>query len=203
MGKQELGQELFCRNVPGMTAQLQKYTVGIAGCGGTGSNVAVALTRAGIGELILVDGDLVELSNLNRQYFFQSDVGKSKAYALAAHLKNINPDIRLDIHNQMIESSQVAQLFSKANLLIEAFDIAQSKKFLLNAWCRAFPNRPVVSGNGLSGVGKTAECVIRQMGQIWFCGDGTSNMMEGLCAPRVALVANMQANLAIELLLEE
>ncbi len=80
---------LFQRNVPGSTEILNASCVGIAGCGGLGSNAAVALTRAGVGRLILADLDIVELSNLNRQYFFQDDVGQFKAEALAEHLKAI------------------------------------------------------------------------------------------------------------------
>ena len=89
-------QKLFERNVPGTLEILQKSTVGIAGCGGLGSNAAVSLVRAGIGKLILADHDVVEESNLNRQYYFQSDIGKKKVEALTYHLKAINPEIKLE-----------------------------------------------------------------------------------------------------------
>ena len=90
---------IFDRNVPGTTEKLAVVTVGIAGCGGLGSNAAVALARAGVGRLILVDHDRVELSNLNRQHYFQSDIGKAKVEALGLHLRAINPAIALEQHD--------------------------------------------------------------------------------------------------------
>jgi sulfur carrier protein ThiS adenylyltransferase len=82
--------KLFERNVPGSTAILQKSVVAIAGCGGLGSNAAVSLVRAGIGKLIITDPDIVEESNLNRQYYFLSDIGVKKVKVLTAHLKANN-----------------------------------------------------------------------------------------------------------------
>jgi sulfur carrier protein ThiS adenylyltransferase len=62
--------------------RLIEFRIGIAGCGGLGSNCAVALSRVGIGRLILVDFDVVELSNLNRQYYFRDQIGLLKTEAL-------------------------------------------------------------------------------------------------------------------------
>lgn len=193
---------LFERNVPGTTEVLQQKTVGIAGCGGLGSNAAVALVRAGIGRLILADHDRVEASNLNRQYFFQSDIGKPKVAALADHLRGIHPQIALELIDKALSAETVASTFESADLLIEAFDRAEAKQWLLEAWCRAFPTRPVVAASGLSGYGKSETIGVRSAGHIHVCGDEQSDMSEGLCAPRVAMVANLQANVAIELLLE-
>lgn len=195
-------KELFKRNVPGVTEILQRATVGIAGCGGLGSNAAVALVRAGIGTLILADFDLVEESNLNRQYYFQSDIGKNKTEALAAHCRAINPDVGCVTIQERLGPSNVAGLFAQADLLIEAFDRAESKAWLIEAWRTAFPDRPVICASGLSGIGNTANMVIRKMGRLYMVGDGESDMSIGLCAARVGLAANMQANIAIELLAE-
>jgi sulfur carrier protein ThiS adenylyltransferase len=192
--------EIFARNVPGSTEILAAATVGIAGCGGLGSNAAVALARAGVGRLILADGDVVEASNLNRQHFFRADLGRSKVEALAAHLRAIRPAMPLALHGRRIGPADVATLFAGADLLIEAFDRAESKRWLIEAWCRAFPALPVVCASGLSGLGRTAALQVRRAGQIVLCGDESSEMAEGLCAARVAIVAAMQANEAIEIL---
>ncbi len=192
---------LFARNVPGMRRVLQQACVGIAGCGGLGSNAAVALARAGIGHLILADSDRVELSNLNRQYFFQGDIGRNKTEALSEHLKAIDPDIRLDVHIREISPENVAKLFGKADILIEAFDRADGKMWLIRSWCMAFPDRPIISGNGVAGLGRTNELGVTRTGNIIFCGDMESDLDLGLCSARVAIVANMQANVAIELLM--
>ena len=193
-------KEIFSRNVPGTTEILQKSIIGVAGCGGLGSNIAVSLTRAGAGTLILVDFDRVELSNLNRQHFFLSHVGKKKVYALEEQLKNINPDINLIKYDCKITPEKVGKIFGTAHILIEAFDKAESKKWLIESWIEAYPDKPIICGNGLSGYGNTDELKVRKIGNIYLCGDGRTDMTMGLCASRVAIAANMEANVAIEIL---
>ncbi len=195
-------ENLFARNVPGMTEVLHDACVGIAGCGGLGSNVAVALTRAGIGRLILVDFDRVEQSNLNRQHYFISDIGVPKANALADHLRRINPDILLDMSCCRITPDNLNELFASADILVEAFDAAEQKIWLMEHWCSLYPDRPLVSGNGVAGYGKTTAMRVVQAGTLYFCGDLESDMSLGLCAPRVGLAANMQANVVVELLMD-
>jgi sulfur carrier protein ThiS adenylyltransferase len=195
--------DIFSRNVPGTTEILQKSSIGIAGCGGLGSNAAVSLVRAGIGTLILVDYDVVESSNLNRQFFFQSDTGKKKVDALSFYLKAINPDVNLITHTCEITPQNVPELFGSSDLLIEAFDRAERKKWLIESWCKSFPDKPLVCGNGLSGMGRFEDLKITKIGNIYFCGDGKTDMTMGLCSARVAIVSNMEANTAIEILVNK
>lgn len=194
---------MFDRNVPGTAGKLQAKCAGVAGCGGLGSNAAVALVRAGVGRLILADHDVVELSNLNRQQFYRSDVGKKKVEALAAHLRAIRPDVRLDLVDAELSTDNLRQIFKDADVMVEAFDRAESKKWLIESWCRIFPDRPIVCGNGLAGCGRTGELHVTRAGRIYLCGDGVSDMSMGLCSARVALVAAMEANVAIALLLND
>ncbi|MCD6380227.1 sulfur carrier protein ThiS adenylyltransferase ThiF [bacterium] len=198
MGNKNLS--IFSRNVPGSTDILQESTVGIAGCGGLGSNAAVALVRAGVGNLILVDFDRVEVSNLNRQYYFQSDIGKIKVEALAGHLRAINPDININMHAIELSYKDTPEIFKKADLLIEAFDNAESKRWLIESWCSAFPAKAIICGSGLGGIGRTNSLVIHSSGNIYFCGDEESDSSMGLCSSRISIVAGMQANIAISLL---
>ena len=188
---------LFERNVPGTTEKLQRATIGVAGCGGLGSNAAVSLVRAGVGRLILADFDSVEISNLNRQQYFQPDVGRMKVDALACHLRAINPDVHLVLYKTELTPGNISDVFHNADLLIEAFDKAESKHWLIEAWCKAFPKRPVVVGSGVSGIGNTESLKLQKAGNVYLCGDGVSDMRMGLCASRVAMAANMQANVAI------
>ncbi|MCK4414389.1 MAG: sulfur carrier protein ThiS adenylyltransferase ThiF [Candidatus Eisenbacteria sp.] len=194
--------QLFARNVPGLTQRLQRAVVGIAGLGGLGSNVAVALTRAGVGTLILADDDHVALPDLNRQYYFQTDVGRHKVEALSAHLRAINPDLRIVSHLVRLTPETITGSFAAAELLIEAFDQAESKQWLIETWCRSYPRRPIVCASGLAGYGKTDQLRVRSAGRLYLCGDEESDQHLGLCSARVAIVANMQANVAIELLME-
>jgi sulfur carrier protein ThiS adenylyltransferase len=193
-------EDIFRRNVPGTRDILSKKTVAIAGCGGLGSNAAVALARAGIGKLILADCDVVELSNLNRQYFFLSDVGKRKTDALAVYLRAINPQLIIQSHFAELTPVSVCELFAGADLLIEAFDRAESKAWLIETWCVHFPHKPVVCASGLSGYGNSGTITVRRSGNIVMCGDFETDMSMGLTSSRVAIVANMQANEAIEIL---
>ncbi len=195
-------RDIFRRNVPGTTEILRRKTVAIAGCGGLGSNAAVALVRAGVGRLILIDHDVVEASNLNRQHFFLDDIGRPKTEALAAHLRRIQPAVDLELRALRLGPADVAGL-TTADLLLEAFDQAEAKRWLLEAWCAAFPGRWVVGASGLSGIGRTEAITVRRAGRIIMCGDFASDMSGGLCAARVALVAAMQANLALECLLTD
>ncbi len=196
-------ENLFKRNVPGTLPILQRSTVGIAGCGGVGSNAAVALVRAGIGRLIIADNDVVEESNLNRQYYFQSDIGKAKVEALNQHVGNINPRIICDTVSKRLEPDDISKLFADAEIMIEAFDRAESKAWLIEAWCMAFPERPIICASGLSGIGNTEGLTVKQTGNIYMVGDGETDMSMGLCSARVAIVANMQANIALELLVKK
>jgi len=192
---------IFERNVPGSTKILQKATIGIAGCGGLGSNAAVSLVRAGIGRLVIADFDQVELSNLNRQHYFQSDIGRPKVDALADHLKAINPGIKLDIYHEKLNTENVPAIFGKTDILLEAFDKAESKLWLVETWVTHFPDRPMVIGNGLSGVGGTNQMHVKQDGNLYFCGDGKTELDLGLCSAKVSIAANMEANVVISLIL--
>ena len=189
---------IFDRNVPGSTEILRGATVGIAGCGGLGSQAAASLVRAGVGRLILVDSDRVEESNLNRQHYFLEDLGKPKTEALSARLRSMNPEVRITSLGVRLTPADVPSVFARAEVLIEAFDRAESKRWLIEAWCRAFPDRLIVAASGVSGLGRNESLTVRRSGMIVMCGDGESDIGEGLCAPRVAVVANLQANAAVE-----
>jgi len=195
--------DIFARNAKGMTATLRRSVVAVAGCGGLGSNAALALARAGIGTLVLADFDRVEASNLNRQQFLRRDVGKPKVRVLARHLRGINPDLAVKAHCCRVTPDDVPALFGSADILIEAFDRAEAQARLIESWCRAFPAKDIICASGVSGYGDTASLKVTQVGtHIWFCGDGHSELTAGLCSARVAIVANMQANLAIERLMD-
>jgi sulfur carrier protein ThiS adenylyltransferase len=196
-------EQIFTRNVPGTRAALSRKTVAVAGCGGLGSNAAAALVRAGIGKLIIADHDLVELSNLNRQYYFMSDIGKRKTDALSMHLMGINPALQLESYFVELTPETVCEYFQHADLLIEAFDRAESKAWLIESWCTHFPRKPIVCASGLSGYGNTLTLTVRRAGNIVMCGDFETDMSMGLMSSRVAIAANMQANEAIEILLKE
>lgn len=103
---------------------LHNARVAVVGLGGLGSNIAVALTRLGVSNLYLYDFDKVELSNLNRQYYFLDDIGQYKADALVKHLRQINPYAAL--HSQVIKVTEdnIPALLGDCDIICEALDDA-------------------------------------------------------------------------------
>ena len=198
----ELKNNIFERNVKGTTEIFKKSCVGIAGCGGLGSNVAVSLVRAGIGKLILADFDIVEPSNLNRQHFFQDDIGKEKVYALADHLKSINPDVELEIHNKKLVKEDIKDIYGTVDIMVEAFDKAESKAWLIESWCINFPKKEIVCASGISSIGNIDKMIVKKTGKIYFIGDGVTDMSEGLNSAKVIIAANMQASTVMEILVK-
>ncbi len=201
---QSLKRELFAAHDPKQLEVWQKATIGIAGAGGLGSNIAISLCRAGIGKLIIADYDIVSTTNLNRQQFFLDQVGMPKVEALQTNLQRINPFYKLQIFNQRISEQNIPDLFSQCDILIEAFDLADQKQMLIETWQDIFPDRPVIGASGLAGYGRNELIKVIRMDNVYLCGDGISELSPGISpiAPRVAIVANMQANLCLELLLK-
>ena len=178
-------------------------TVGIAGCGGLGSNCAVALARVGIGKLILCDFDSIEPGNLNRQYFFYKQLGMKKVTALKENIQNINPEVIAEEHIIKLDPEHIMKLFAGCDVIVEAFDQAEMKKMILETVLIQMPDKPIVSGLGIAGWGNSNEIRTIQSGNLYVCGDGYSEATETNppLAPRVGMVANMQANTVLEILL--
>jgi len=199
-----LEKKFFSKHDPGILPLLRASVVGIAGAGGLGSSVAVSLARAGIGKLIIVDFDRIEISNLNRQQYFWTQVGKVKVRALLENLRKINPFSEYVGFQRRITPKNIKTIFGKADLLIEAFDRAGQKQMLIESWIAHFPDRPIIAASGLSGWGRNQKIRQRRVGNLYICGDEESEPARGISpmAPRVGIVANMQANLAVELLVK-
>jgi len=199
-----LEKKFFSKHDPQILPLLRASVVGIAGAGGLGSSVAVSLARAGIGKLIIVDFDRIEISNLNRQQYFWTQIGKIKVRALLENLRKINPFSEYVGFQRRITPKNVKTIFGKADLLIEAFDRAGQKQMLIESWIAHFPDRPIIAASGLSGWGRNQKIRQRRVGNLYICGDEESEPVRGISpmAPRVGIVANMQANLAVELLVK-
>jgi sulfur carrier protein ThiS adenylyltransferase len=197
-------KEFFLKRDLAVLAALHRSTVGIAGAGGLGSNVAAALARAGVGKLIVADFDVLEVPDLNRQYYFVDQVGRSKVEALRENLRRMNPFSDYEMHNVKVDAGNVERIFGAADLLIEAFDLADQKQMLIDAWLALRPGRPIIAASGLAGFGGNARLRQRKLGSLYICGDEMSecDACTAPMAPRVAVVAAMQANLAVELLVK-
>ena len=183
----------------GLTAEqsqrLQTAKVAIAGLGGLGSNVALWLARLGVGQLLLYDFDKVELSNLNRQYYFLEDVGQYKAIALLRHLKAVNPYGNYCSEVVRLTEDNLPELLSEAHIVCEALDKPEAKALLVNGVMESFPDKYLVSASGLAGFASSASMQVRRVTpHFYLCGDGISDMLQlPLCGARVGLCAAQEA----------
>ena len=183
---------------------LKLKKVGIAGCGGLGSNCAVALARTGIGKMVLADFDVVRKSNLNRQHYYTDQIGQKKVFALEDNIYFINPSVTIEAHNIKINSHNIETLFNDCHLIIEAFDGAEMKQMIIETVLEKFPDKPIISGMGMAGFGNSNSIRMEQHGNLYICGDMETEISDKLppLAPRVGIVAMMQANQAVEILLK-
>jgi sulfur carrier protein ThiS adenylyltransferase len=185
-------------------AHLSKFRVGIAGAGGLGSNCAVSLARSGVGTLVISDFDIIEKPNLNRQYYFSDQVGLMKTVALKENIARINPDVSVIIYQKKLDRANITEIFSGCNIIVEAFDSSDMKEMLIETVQLKMPGIPVIVGSGMAGWGKTSDLNCRKIDDsLYICGDEKSEVSDNLpvIAPRVGIVANMQANLVIEILM--
>jgi len=182
---------------------LKNYTVGIAGVGGLGSNCAVALARVGIGKLVICDFDVVNETNLNRQYFFRDQLGMKKVRALKDNIKRINTVVVIITKDIKLDENNLADIYKNCDVIVEAFDLAGMKKMLIETCLSELPEKPIVLGLGMAGFGKSNSIRFRQSENLYICGDEKSEISENNppLAPRVGMVANMQANTVLEILL--
>jgi sulfur carrier protein ThiS adenylyltransferase len=188
---------------PEQLDKLRRATVLIIGAGGLGSNVAFILVRSGIRQLVLVDYDTVEPSNLNRQTYFPGDIGKQKAAALAKHLLDLEPELKLEYHAVEVNSQNVHRFFAQADIIVEAVDLAPTKVMLCEA--AATVPKPFITASGITGLGQSYqnEMKIRRLGTHIFCvGDCQEHDDATPFAPRVIQAAAMQANIVLQYILK-
>lgn len=185
--------------------KVKEAVVAIAGLGGLGSNIAMALARVGIGKLILVDFDQVELSNVNRQAYFIEHIGMDKVEAIKALIRKVNPYMTLESHKMRITRDNGAQVFLEADVVIEAFDNPISKAALSEAILME-TQIPLVAASGMAGALSSNTIVTRKIRNgFYLCGDGVTDVSskESLMAPRVMVAAGHQANMALRLIIGE
>jgi len=199
----ELETMMAARHTPGVHSRMKAGRVAIAGLGGLGSHIAVMLTRMGVGTLFLVDFDIVEPSNLNRQHYTLSHLAKPKTAALKSQLAEINPFIEIKTQTIKITAENAGTVFAGYPIVVEAFDNPTSKADLINA---LLPNRDtkIVAASGLAGFDSANHIQTRRrLSNLYLVGDLESEARAGmgLMAPRVSVCAGHQANMVIRLLM--
>jgi len=198
-------EDLLKRNVKGISKKLKKTRVCILGLGGLGSNVAVLLARSGIGYLKLVDFDIVEASNLNRQQYRISHIGIKKTEAMKSIIREINPFVEVDILDIKEDRENIYSIVGDIEIVVEAFDRAETKAMTLEELLTD-KNKIVVSASGMAGLGSANEIVTRKIkDNFYLIGDNYSDYEEysGIMSTRVMICAAHQANMVLRLILGE
>lgn len=203
---EELEFLMVARHTPGVHEKVKKSIVGIAGLGGLGSTVAIALARIGIGKLILVDFDIVEPSNLNRQQYSIKHIGMYKTEAIREVIQDINPYVEIETYTKKINRDNIKDLFANIQILVEAFDTAEGKRMLIENFHIHFPKRPIVSASGLAGYFSSNSLKVRKVTPyLYIVGDeeNSAGLGVGLMAPRVGIAGNLQANTVLRIIMGE
>jgi len=189
---------------PELRAILAASSVAIIGCGGLGSNIASMLLRSGVLAMTLIDFDVIEESNLNRQLFFRDQIGMPKVMALSETLMRIDPRVSLTLRQEILTADNFEALVGKPDVLVEAVDSAETKALIIDTWARKMPAIPLVAASGLAGCA-SANCIATEelAENCWIVGDHVADVREGhpLLSSRVTVAAAHQAHAAIRLLL--
>ena len=186
---------------PEERAALESVRVGIAGAGGLGSNCAMHLVRSGVKHITIADFDVVNESNLNRQFFFRDQIGQKKVEAVKANLLRIEPDADIRAVDIRLDASSAREIFADCGIVVEAFDAVDAKVMLVSAF--ASSGKKLVTASGLAGWGRSNAMRVRKMGNIVAIGDGETSVGDGAApvSPRVGIAAAMEANSVVAMLL--
>ena len=201
--KEEWTKALNNRHGTEFQKRISSSTVAICGLGGLGSNIAIALARAGIGKLILIDFDKVDITNMHRQQYKVNQIGTSKTEAMQDNLKEINPYIKTEIHNVYLDENNAKDILSDADIICEAFDSAEAKANIVNFVLSKMPEKNIVAASGMAGLGSSNSIRTRKISKhFYLCGDEVSDVKDGigLVSSRVMLCAAHQAHTVLRII---
>jgi len=200
LGEGEIKYLLTARHTPKVAKRLAECKMAVCGLGGLGSNIALALARMGVGELILIDYDVIIPSNINRQQYYIDQIGMKKTDATHENLKRVNPFIKYDMRDIFIEKSNITGLFDGCDVIIEAFDGAETKAMFIMEAARAYPDAHIVGASGVAGLGSHESFKVVSVGRnVSLVGDfeAEAKIGRGLMSTRVTIAAGIQANIAV------
>jgi len=204
--KKEWMDALAARHGTELQRRFSEATVAVCGLGGLGSNIAIALARAGVGKLVLIDFDKVDISNLHRQQYKANQIGLYKTDALAENLREIAPYAEIKTVTARFSEDNLTTLLKDADVICEAFDHAEAKAMLVNGVLEQLPGCFLVAASGMAGMDTPNTIKTRKIGKrFYLCGDEVSDVTDtiGLVAPRVMLCAAHQAQTVLRILAGE
>ena len=204
--REVMREALNIRHGEDLQNKISAARVAVCGLGGLGSNIAIALARAGVGHLHLIDFDRVDLTNLNRQQYAVGQLGQYKTDALRETLSLVSPYCDVTCDTIQVTEENLPDLLKTEDYICEAFDRAEAKAMLVSGVLEHFPEKYLVAGSGLAGLGSANTIQTRRVSQrFYLCGDGTSDSSVGLglVASRVLVCAAHEANLILRLIAGE
>lgn len=204
--REVMREALNIRHGEDLQNKISAARVAVCGLGGLGSNIAIALARAGVGHLHLIDFDRVDLTNLNRQQYAVGQLGQYKTDALRETLSLVSPYCDVTCDTIKVTEENLPDLLKTEDYICEAFDRAEAKAMLVSGVLEHFPEKYLVAGSGLAGLGSANTIQTRRVSQrFYLCGDGTSDSSVGLglVASRVLVCAAHEANMILRLIAGE
>lgn len=204
--REVMREALNIRHGEDLQNKISAARVAVCGLGGLGSNIAIALARAGVGHLHLIDFDRVDLTNLNRQQYAVGQLGQYKTDALRETLSLVSPYCNVTCDTIQVTEENLPDLLKAEDYICEAFDRAEAKAMLVSGVLEHFPEKYLVAGSGLAGLGSANTIQTRRVSQrFYLCGDGTSDSSVGLglVASRVLVCAAHEANMILRLIAGE
>lgn len=204
--EKEMKKALTERHGKDVQEKFSAGSVAICGLGGLGSNIAVSLARAGVGRLILIDFDKVDISNLHRQQYKAAQTGQYKTEALKENLWEIAPYVQVETYRVRITEENVRKLLGDADIICEAFDDPEAKAMLTDAVLGSFRDKYLITASGMAGLG-SANCIhTRKITEhFYLCGDEVSEVKDNqsLVSSRVMLCAAHEAQMVLRILAGE
>ena len=201
--REEWTQALEMRHGAELHRRFSSAVVAVCGLGGLGSNIAIALARAGIGKLILIDFDRVDITNLHRQQYKAEQIGVCKTEALAENLREIAPYLEIGTHTVRLTEDTAAELLRNTDIICEAFDDAEAKAMLTETVLTRMPDKYFVAASGMAGLSSANSIRTRRItNRFYLCGDEISDVNDdiGLVSSRVMLCAAHQAHTVLRIL---
>lgn len=203
--KNQLEAMLMARHTPKVHSKVKKASIAVLGLGGLGSSIAVQLARTGVGALHLIDFDVVEPSNLNRQHYSIKHLGMFKTKALQKQISEINPYVKVTVHNVKLTEKNIADYIKDDEIICEAFDQPECKAMAVNTVMEKFPQKYMVASSGMAGFESSNAIITKKISKhLYICGDGITGAKQGcgLMAPRVSICAGHMANMILRIITE-
>ena len=199
-------QSRYSRQIPlfgeGGQEKLRKAKVGVAGCGGLGTTLLTNLASAGVGTLVIADGDVPDVSNLNRQFVYREGETEHKAELLKTWLTSVNPEIKVVTFCSTLNDENIDYVFRDCDILVDCLDCISTRKILSR--CAVRTGKPLVHA-GVTGFTGQLTVVIpgktSDLEQIYYnVSDAPAGTVTPSVGSMVSTMASLEATQVIQLI---